>query len=73
MFGSCSGGRHAYLVATRTNDVDACIDLWGGGVVMGPDDLTEKCPVAPLDYTTDLTVPLLGIFGNEDRGRRRTR
>ena len=66
VFGTCSGGRHAYLVATRTNDVDACIDLWGGGVVMGADDLTEKRPVAPLDYTADLAVPLLGIFGNED-------
>ena len=67
VFGTCSGGRHAYLVATRTQDVDACVDCWGGGVVMGPDDLNEKRPVAPIDYTEDLSVPLLGIFGNEDR------
>ena len=67
VFGTCSGGRHAYLVATRTKDVDACIDCWGGGVVMGPDDLSEKRPVSPIDYTADLSVPLLGIFGSEDR------
>jgi carboxymethylenebutenolidase len=66
VFGSCSGGRQAYLVATRTNDVDACLDLWGGGVVMGPDDLSEKRPVAPIDFTENLSVPLLGIFGNDD-------
>ena len=67
VFGTCSGGRQAYLVATRTNDVDACIDCWGGGVVMAPADLSEKRPVAPLDYTSSLSVPLLGIFGNDDR------
>ncbi len=67
VFGTCSGGRHAYLVTTRTQDVDACIDCWGGGVVMRPEDLNEKRPVAPLDYTVDLSVPLLGIFGNDDQ------
>ena len=66
VFGTCSGGRQAYLVATRTNDVDACIDCWGGGVVMASTDLNEKRPVAPLDYTSSLSVPLLGIFGNDD-------
>ncbi|MEX1022845.1 MAG: dienelactone hydrolase family protein [Dehalococcoidia bacterium] len=70
VFGSCSGGRHAYLVACRTKTpegrVDAVVDLWGGGVVMRPEDLTEKRPVAPIDYTADLDVPLLGIFGNDD-------
>ena len=24
-------------------------------------------PVAPIDYTADLTCPVLGIFGNDDR------
>jgi hypothetical protein len=26
-------------------------DLWGGGVVMGPDDLSDARPVAPIDLT----------------------
>jgi len=34
---------------------------------MAPEELTPKQPVAPLDYTKDLTIPLLGIFGNEDK------
>jgi carboxymethylenebutenolidase len=64
--GTCSGGRHAYLAACL-EQFDACVDLWGGGVVMRPEDLTEKRPVAPIDYTKDLSCPLLGLFGEEDR------
>ena len=67
VFGSCSGGRHAYLFACRSKSADACVDLWGGRVVMGPEELNDKTPVAPVDLTKDLSCPLLGIFGNEDR------
>lgn len=66
-FGTCSGGRHVYLAACRAPGFDAVLDLWGGRVVMGPDDLTDKQPVAPIDYTADLNCPLLGLFGEEDR------
>ena len=34
---------------------------------MSRDNLTPKTPVAPIDYTGDLTCPILGLFGNEDR------
>lgn len=67
LFGSCSGGRHAFLYACQRNDVDACVDLWGGRVVMGPDELNAKTPVAPIVLTKSLSCPLLGLFGNEDR------
>ena len=67
LFGSCSGGRHAFIYACQKKDVDACVDLWGGGVVMAKDELNAKKPVAPVDMTKDLSCPLLGIFGNEDR------
>lgn len=67
VFGSCSGGRHAYLAACRSDAFDAVVDLWGGGVVMADADLTEKKPVAPIDYTADLSCPLLGLFGADDR------
>lgn len=66
IFGTCSGGRHAYLTACRTPGFEAVIDCWGGRVVMTPDQLTEKSPVSPLDYTKDLSCPLLGLFGEED-------
>jgi carboxymethylenebutenolidase len=67
LFGSCSGGRHAFIYACQKNDVDCCIDLWGGRVVMESDELNDKTPVAPIDMTAGLSCPLLGIFGNDDR------
>ncbi len=66
VFGTCSGGRHAVLVASRVPGFDAVIDCWGGGVVMDPDQLTPQRPVAPIDYTADLNCPILGLFGEED-------
>jgi carboxymethylenebutenolidase len=66
VFGTCSGGRHAFLSACRIQGFSAVVDCWGGRVVMTPDELTPKQPVAPLDYTADLACPLIGIFGNED-------
>jgi carboxymethylenebutenolidase len=65
--GTCSGGRHALLAASRTPGFDAIVDMWGGGVVAAPDQLTPKRPVAPIDYTKDLNTPLLGLFGNDDQ------
>jgi len=68
IFGTCSGGRHAYLTACRVQLFDALIDCWGGRVVMREEDLTPNQPVAPLDYTKNLACPLLGLFGEEDKG-----
>ncbi len=67
VFGTCSGGRHAFLAACRAGGFDAVLDLWGGRVVMAPNELTANQPVAPLDYTADLRCPLLGLFGDEDQ------
>jgi carboxymethylenebutenolidase len=66
IFGTCSGGRHAYLTACRAIGFDAVIDCWGGRVVMTQDQLTENFPVSPLDFTKDLACPILGLFGEED-------
>lgn len=67
IFGTCSGGRHAFLAACRTPGYAAAVDCWGGRVVMSPEQLTPKFPAAPIDYTADLCCPLLGLFGEEDR------
>ncbi len=66
IFGTCSGGRHAFLTACRSDEFDAVIDCWGGRVVMAPEDLNERFPVAPIDLTQNLGAPLLGLFGEED-------
>jgi carboxymethylenebutenolidase len=66
IIGSCSGGRHALLTASRVTGFDAVADLWGGGVIMAREDRSDARPVAPIDLTPDLTAPLLGLFGNDD-------
>lgn len=67
VIGMCSGGRHTFLAACTLEGVDAAVDCWGGGVICDPEKLTPEKPVAPIDYAPNLSCPLLGIFGNEDR------
>ena len=67
VIGMCSGGRHAFLAACTVEGLDAAVDCWGGGVSMSADQLSPSRPVAPIDYTERLTIPLLGIFGNDDQ------
>jgi carboxymethylenebutenolidase len=66
IIGFCSGGRQVFLAAGTLSGIDAAVDCWGGGVVCPPDALTERQPVAPIEYTKDISCPLLGLFGNED-------
>lgn len=67
IIGGCSGGRHAFLVACRVPGFNAVVDCWGGNIIMSRSELTEKMPVAPVDYTRDLSCPILGLFGNDDQ------
>jgi carboxymethylenebutenolidase len=66
IIGTCSGGRHALLTASRVPGFAAVADLWGGGVIASEEELSPARPVAPIDYTAGLTAPLLGLFGNDD-------
>ena len=67
IIGTCSGGRHSYLVACRVNDFSAAVDCWGGRVVASEQEATVQQPVAAIEYTKDLSCPLLGLFGNDDQ------
>ena len=67
VFGTCSGGRHGFLAGCKLDVFEAVVECWGGNVVMDSESLTEKQPVSPSDYTADLSAPLLGIFGNDDK------
>jgi carboxymethylenebutenolidase len=67
VIGYCSGGRQAYLCACRLTVFDAAVDCYGGRVVAGPDDLSARQPVAPIDLTPSLAAPLLGLFGGQDK------
>jgi carboxymethylenebutenolidase len=66
MIGFCSGGRQTYLAAGRMDTIDAAVDCWGGRVIAKTEELTERQPVAPIDYTADISIPVLGIFGQDD-------
>jgi len=67
VIGMCSGGRHAFLAACQVPGLDAAVDCWGGRVVMAKEELTPATPVAPIDLTSRLSCPLLGVFGNDDQ------
>ena len=67
VIGMCSGGRHAFLAACQVEGFDAAVECWGGMVVMDEADLCPQRPVAPIDLTSQLSCPLLGIFGNDDK------
>ena len=67
VIGTCSGGRHTFLAACRIKGFAAAVDCWGGRVVMAPENLNPKQPVAPIDYAKDLSCPLLGLFGEDDQ------
>jgi carboxymethylenebutenolidase len=67
VIGTCSGGRHSFLVACRVSGINAAVDCWGGRVIALKEELTPSQPVAPIDYTEKLSCPLLGLFGNDDR------
>ena len=66
LFGTCSGGRNTFLTVCNNSGFDAAIECWGGRVVMAEADLNPKNPVAPIDSTSGLSCPLLGLFGNDD-------
>ena len=66
VIGSCSGGRLAFLYACHTKSIDAVVELWGGRVVMKKEELNPKQPTAPIEFTKNLSCPILGLFGNED-------
>ncbi len=67
IIGTCSGGRHSYLTACRTQAFDALVNCWGGRVIMAAEDLNPRQPVSPIEFTKDLNCPVLGLFGNDDQ------
>ena len=66
MIGFCSGGRQTYIAACRIPALSAAVDCWGGRVIAKPEEITERQPVAPIEMTPEMSVPLLGIFGADD-------
>ncbi|MBO0829313.1 MAG: dienelactone hydrolase family protein [Streptosporangiales bacterium] len=66
VIGHCSGGRQAFLAAC-TLQLDAAVDCYGAFVV-GEPPAESGMKVRPvLDKAPELSCPLLGLFGVEDR------
>ncbi len=63
--GYCSGGRQSWLAACKL-PLDAAVCCYGGGVVAKPEQLSPAQPVQPLDFTSSMACPILGMFGETD-------
>jgi carboxymethylenebutenolidase len=66
VIGNCSSGRHAALVASSVQGVDAVAALWPANIIQTPDKLTPNQPTSVGDLVPNLTAPMLGLFGNDD-------
>lgn len=64
--GHCSGGRQTFLAATSLQ-LDAAVDCYGGAVVTSAPATVGIAMPSLLQRTKDLTCPLLGLFGEEDK------
>jgi carboxymethylenebutenolidase len=70
IIGYCSGGRQVYLAACTLKGIDAAVACYPGGVGAGSAGLTPAtlpAPIDPFDLSMDLSCPLMGISGKEDK------
>ncbi|MDA8292023.1 MAG: dienelactone hydrolase family protein [Actinomycetota bacterium] len=64
--GYCSGGRQSFLAACSL-PLDAAVDCYGAFVVGSPPEGSPVRVGPLLHLAEDLSCPLLGLFGDEDR------
>ena len=60
--GFCFGGRVSYLAACTLQDISAASVFYGGGILNALGD-----GPTPLERTSRMRAPLLGLFGEEDQ------
>lgn len=66
VIGHCSGGRHAFLAACSL-PFDAAVDCYGAFIVEDPPEGMPKTMQPILHLAANLSCPLLGLFGLDDR------
>jgi carboxymethylenebutenolidase len=66
VIGHCSGGRQSFLAACRLQ-LDAAVDCYGAFVVGTPPPGSTLTAQPIVDLAGDLSCPLLGLFGVEDK------
>ena len=63
--GFCMGGQYALLAACSCTGLSACVPFYGMLVYAGGLD-PDKKPRSPIEALSDLTCPVLGLYGEED-------
>ncbi|SBS78626.1 Carboxymethylenebutenolidase (modular protein) [uncultured Mycobacterium sp.] len=66
VIGHCSGGRHAFLAACSL-PFDAVVNCYGAFIVEDPPEGMPKAMKPILGLAPNLSAPMLGLFGAEDR------
>jgi len=66
VIGHCSGGRQAVLAACSL-DLDAAVDCYGAFVTGDPPASSPTARTNLVGMLPDLSAPLLGLFGKDDR------
>ena len=66
VIGFCSGGRQAFLAACDVPTLDAAVDCWGGSILPQPASEGRPASQGVIKRAGDMSMPLLGIFGNDD-------
>jgi carboxymethylenebutenolidase len=66
VIGFCSGGRQAFLAACDVPTLDAAVDCWGGSILPQPATQGRPASQGVIKRAADMSMPLLGIFGNDD-------
>jgi carboxymethylenebutenolidase len=66
--GFCWGGRIVWLYAAHNPKVDAGAAWYGRVVPTANSPVNEAQPKTPVDYAKDLKVPVLGLYGGQDKG-----
>jgi len=66
VIGHCSGGRHTVLAACSA-PFDAAVDCYGAFVLTAPPEGSGLKMTPIPQRLPELSCPLLGLFGNEDR------
>jgi carboxymethylenebutenolidase len=62
--GFCMGGRFSLLFAAHRKDLKAAVVFYGRPI----NKITPLQPKSPIDFVPELTVPLLGNYGEADEG-----
>ena len=66
VIGYCSGGRQSFLAACSLA-LDAAVDCYGAFIVNNPPEGMPLRARPVVDLAKDLSCPLLGLFGAEDK------